>query len=40
MRSSVHILSKDYTICIKDKLGFITILSLKGDLRAEGSQVK
>ena len=40
MGSQVHIFSKDYTICIKDKLGSIAILSLEGDLRAEGSQVK
>ena len=37
MGSWVHIFSKDYTICIKDKLGSIAILSLEGDLRAEGS---
>ena len=36
----MHIFSKDYTICIKDKLGFIVFLSLIRDLRAEGSQVK
>ena len=36
----MHIVSKDYTICIKDKLGFIAILSLERDLRAKGSQVK
>ena len=33
----VHIFSKDYTICIKDKLGSLAILSLEGDLRAEKS---
>ena len=32
--------SKDYTICIKDKLGSIAILSLERDLRAKGSHVK
>ena len=32
--------SKDYPICTKDKLGSITIQSLEGDLRAKGSQVK
>ena len=36
----MHIFSKDYTICIKDKLGSIAILSLEGDLRVERSQVK
>ena len=36
----MHIFSMDCTICIKDKLGSIVILSLEGNLRAEGSQVK
>ena len=36
----MHIVSRDYTVCIKDKLGSIVILSLEWDLRVEGSQVK
>ena len=36
----MHKFSKDYTMCIKDKLGFIVFLSLERDLRVEGSQVK
>ena len=37
MGSYVHIFSKDYTICIKEKLGSIAILSLEGVQRAKGS---
>ena len=36
----MHIVSKDYTISIKEKLGSIAILSLEVDLRDEGSKVK